>query len=59
MVKSFEWKRTKEGGATVTQIDEHSMTKDDWYDCLISVMVKGNISISDIINYFDSIIRRR
>jgi len=59
MVKSFEWKRCKEGGAIVTQIDELNMTKDDWYDCLISVMVKGNISISDIINHFDSIIRRR
>lgn len=59
MVKSFEWKRYKEDGTTVTQIDEFGMTKDDWYDCLVSVMVKGNISISDIINHFDSIIRRR
>ena len=49
--KKFIWLREKEEKGTVTKVDDENMDKIDWLDCLHDVMVKGNITLVDLLDH--------
>ena len=51
--QKFEWIRIKETDRnTCTRVDDKNMTKESWLDCMNDLMIKGNLTIVDILNYY-------